>query len=178
MKKFLIVSITLFFTLPIFAGTKLISGDLGVLYGSKEIPVVLNWDNAVYGKNGNLNDFLNKAYRDSKWESKSLDYFLNEANKKIGEYGSRLVEMGDASNYEYFIVINVNSISKGGDIKGTINLISVENHKIISCVEYSSDESDNDDEIAFRDQLGNIGENYGKILEKSLKKAYKESKRK
>lgn len=43
-------------------------------------------------------------------------------------------------------------------------------------VEFSSDESDNDDEITFRDQLENIGENFGKQLEKSFKKARKNEK--
>lgn len=173
MKKFLIVAITLLFTLPIFAGTKLISGDLGVLYGSKEIPVVLNWDNAVFNKNGKLDDFLKKAYRSSSWESQSLEYFIKEVNKKIGKYGSHVVQETNTIDSNYIIVIEVKTITKGGDIKGNIWVRNISNSTEMANVEFSSDESDNDDEIAFRDQLENIGENFGKQLEKSLKKASK-----
>ena len=174
-KLFISLLLTLSF-LPAIAGTKLVSGDLGVLYGTKQVPVMLNWDNAIFGKNGTLDDFLSKAYRSETWESQSLGYFIKEVNKKITEYGTKVLSDNGENAGPYIIEITVNSISKGGDIKGYIYMKDIESNSNVATVEFSSDESDNDDEIAFRDQLENIGGNYGKMLEKALKKAYKQSK--
>ena len=67
----------------------------------------------------------------------------------------------------------MSKITGGGDIEGIIRLISQATKDELATVKFSSDESDDDDKIAFKDQLENIGENFGSILKKQLKKAYK-----
>lgn len=159
--------------IPSFAGTKLVFGTLDMLLGEKNIPVTLNWDKAVYAKFGNIDDFIAKAPRDENWESLSMNYFFQEVNEKTGEFGTRFTskEKGDNANYRVEIVPE--SISKGGDIKGEILVYSTTSKEPVATISFSSDESDDNDKIAFRDQLENIGENFGKLVKKSLKQASK-----
>lgn len=52
---------------PAFAGTKMVFGTIDQLKGEKNIPVILNWKEAVYAKGGDLDDFLLKAERNNDW---------------------------------------------------------------------------------------------------------------
>ena len=173
MRKTVLLILTLILAIPMFAGTKLISGSFLEMRNERNIPVVLDWSDAVYGKSGNLDDFINKATREANWEEASLAYFIKEFNKRTGEYGVSVTSIEEANSTQYTIFIKTNSISKGGDIKGTILLMKDGESMPLGIVEFSSDESDDDDKIAFRDQLENIGENFGKLVQKELKKASK-----
>ena len=174
MKKLFFTILMAVLSFPSFAGTKLVFGSMDMLLGEKNIPVILNWDKAVYAKYGNIEDFIAKAPRDENWEALSMNYFLQEVNDKTLEFGTRFTskEKGDNTNYRVEIVPE--SITKGGDIKGEILVYSANNKEPIATISFSSDESDDNDKIAFKDQLENIGENFGKLLKKSLKQASKE----
>lgn len=173
MKKIILLMLTMILALPMFAGTKLIFGSFLEMRNERNIPVYLDWSEAVYGKSGNLDDFINKAARDANWEEVSLAYFIKEFNKKAGEYGVSVTTPEESTATQYYIVIKTHMISKGGDIKGTILLMKEGQNNPLGIVEFSSDESDDDDKIAFRDQLQNVGENFGKIVQKELKKSFK-----
>lgn len=173
MKKILLVAMLAVLSFPVFAGTKMVFGTIGQLKGEKNIPVILNWKEAVYAKGGELDDFLLKAERNDEWESQSLSYFLREVNEKVGEYGVRLVAPEKGDNAKYRIEIVTQTISKGGDITGEILLLPAEGNDPIASISFSSDESDDNDKIAFRDQLQSIGESFGKLLKKQIKQADK-----
>lgn len=173
MRKIFLLIIMVFIATPIFAGTKLISGSFLEMRKEKNIPVILDWSVAIYGKNGTLDDFINKARRSSNWETASLSYFINEFNKRTGEYGVSITLPENNVECPYTLIIKTSSISKGGDIKGIIFLLKNDSSTPLGIAEFSSDESDDDDEIAFKDQLENIGENFGKLVQKELKKYMK-----
>lgn len=170
MKKLTLFVLTMILAFPIFAGTKLISGSFLEIRNERNIPVVLDWSDAVYGKSGNLDDFINKAKREVNWEEASLSYFIREFNKRTGEYGVSVAPVEEAADCPYVIYIKTSTISKSGDIRGTILLIKEGTSTPLGIVEFSSDERDDDDAIAFKDQLENIGENFGKLVQKELKK--------
>lgn len=173
MKKVLLMAMLAVFSLPVFAGTKMVFGTIDQLKGEKNIPVTLNWKEAVYAKGGDLDDFLLKAERNENWESQSLSYFLREVNDKVGEYGIRVVSADKGDNPKFRIEIVTQTISKGGDITGEILLLPAEGNDPIASISFSSDESDDNDKIAFRDQLESIGESFGKLLKKQIKQASK-----
>ena len=152
------------------AGVRLSSGDFSSLYGMRNIPVYLDWDKAKYSKAGTLDDFLIKATRSEEWEKESLDFFIKEVNNRIGEYGTNIT-FGSADTHLPYIIIRVFSISVDGDIKGEIILAHY--NDVLATALFSSDTSDDDDEIAFKDQMENIGENFGKLLNKVFEKHYK-----
>ncbi len=68
--------------------------------------------------------------------------------------------------------MDIMTISKGGDIEGKIYLIN-KNGQTTCVMTFKSDDSDDDDSIAFRDQFSNIGDNLGKLLKKHLKQLQK-----
>ena len=173
MKKILLVAMLAVLSFPVFAGTKMVFGTIDQLKGEMNIPVILNWKEAVYAKGGDLDDFLLKAERNDEWESQSLSYFLREVNEKVGEYSVRLVAPEKGDNARYRIEIVTQTISKGGDITGEILLLPAEGNDPIASISFSSDESDDNDKIAFRDQLQSIGESFGKLLKKQIKQADK-----
>lgn len=173
MKKLLFMVMLAVLSFPAFAGTKIVFGSIDQLKGEKNIPVILNWKEAVYAKGGNVEDFLLKDDRNEDWESLSLNYFLREVNDKVGEYGVRVVAPNKGDNSKFRIEIVTQTISKGGDITGEILVLPAEGNDPIASISFSSDESDDNDKIAFRDQLQSIGESFGKLLKKQIKQADK-----
>lgn len=173
MKKFIFSLLITVLTMPIFAGTKLVTGSLEELKNAKQIPVVLNWDNAVYAKAGTLTNFLDKAVRNNDWEKGSISYLFQKLNSKTSEYGIRFVEPTAAPDAEYSIEIIVTNISKGGDLKGEILFKKKGEAEPLALMAFISDDADDDDKIAFRDQFKTIGESLSKLFVKQLKQAYK-----
>lgn len=183
MRRFTTFILGLILTIPLFAGTKLVSGNLSELIGARAIPVYVNWDSATYEKNGNLADFLSTAIRDDDWEKASLEYLLTRADAQTVEYGVRLTSPQDTTSYKYKMDVMVQSISKNGTIQGIINVVSVNCPNPIAVIEFKSDDADNNDKIAFRDQFKSLGKSLGKLLteqfsQKSSKKNGKNSNRK
>lgn len=170
MKKVLLCAVlALTMIMPALAGTKMVFGSISQLKGEKNIPVSLNWEEAVYNNNGKLDDFLYKARRDESWESKSLAYFLEEANFRVDKYGTTFVSADKGSDSNFRIEILTHTIAKSGHIKGEILLYSADSKEPVASVSFSSDDKDDDDKIAFRDQLKSIGESFGKLLDKQIK---------
>lgn len=169
MKKLITLIFAIIIAFPIIAGTKLISGDLSKLPGAKAIPVFVNWDNAVYGNSGALADFLSTSIRDDNWEKVSLDYLLTRTNAQTVEYGVRLTSSQDTTSYKYKMEILVQSISKDGTIQGIINIISIDPSETIASIEFKSDDADNNDKIAFRDQFKSLGKSLGKLMTSQFK---------
>lgn len=122
MKKLLFSILIAILAIPAFAGTKLVTGSLADLKGAKSVPFIVNWDGAVYSKAGTLADFLDKAVRNNDWEEGSLSYLFQKVNSRTGEYGVRLVDKDTQNDSKYYFEMVVETISKGGDIKGEIQL--------------------------------------------------------
>lgn len=173
MKKIIFIAMLAILSFPAFSGTKMVFGTIDQLKGEKNIPVTINWKEAVYAKGGDLEDFLLKTERNDNWESQSLAYFLREVNDKVGEYGVRVVSADKGENSKFRIEIVPQTISKGGDITGEILLLPAEGNDPIASISFSSDDSDDNDKIAFRDQLQSIGESFGKLVKKQIKQADK-----
>jgi len=174
MKKLILTFLVAISCLPVFGGTKIISGTLNELKDVHSLPFIVNWDNAVYEKAGNLNDFLDKAVRNTNWEDESLAYLFQKVNSKTGQYGIRFVGGNEAKEAEYRFEMIVTNISKSGHIKGDIRLINVSNNEAVAVLTFSSDDADDNDKIAFRDQFKSIGDSLGKLIEKTLKQMYKQ----
>lgn len=170
MKKVIIFILGLITAFPIFAGTKLVSGNLSELIGAKAIPVYVNWNDAVYESVGNLADFLSTAIRDDDWEKVSLEYLLTRADAQTVEYGVRLTSPQDTTSYKYKMDIIVQTISKNGTIQGVINVTSVDCSNPVAVIEFKSDDADNNDKIAFRDQFKSLGKSLGKLLTEQFNK--------
>jgi hypothetical protein len=173
MKKMFFTAWAVLMMSPIFAGTKLTSGDLSELAQMKKIPVVVNWEQSVYGKGGNVENFLATAPRDPEWEAKSMAPLYQEANEKTAPLGLIFVDSASAPDSKYVLEIIVYTISKGGDIKGEIVTKERGSNTPVSTIAFSSDESDDNDKIAFKDQFESIGESLGKLVSKQLKRVRK-----
>lgn len=172
-KKFILMAISAVLSLSAFAGTKIVFGSLGQLKGERNIPVSLNWQEAVYAKGGTLEDFLDRAERNENWESQSLSYFLREVNDRAGESGVSVVAPEKGDNSKFRIEIMPQTISKSGDIAGEILILPADGNDPVASISFTSDDSDDNDKIAFRDQLRSIGESFGKLLKKQIKLAEK-----
>lgn len=170
MKKIFLSLLLILLAIPAFAGTKLVQGTLYDLKGLKEIPISVSFENAVYGKAGNLSDFLDKATRDSDWETKSLNCLYQKADAQLGEYGVRLIGAEKPVKAPLYLLMKVNTISKGGDIKGEILLMQNGQEAPLAVIEFSSDDSDDDDAITFRDQFRSVGKSLGKLIVKQVLK--------
>lgn len=174
MKKIILSLILSLIGIVSFAGTKLTSGTLEELAGLHRVAFIVEWGNAVYSKAGSLEDFLDKSVRDDDWENESLKYLFQKVNSRTGEYGLRLVgENDDNQNEEYYFEMEVASISKGGKIKGEIRLKNRMTNEAVATFVFSSDDDDDNDKIAFRDQFRTIGDSLGKQLLKVLKQLKK-----
>lgn len=176
MKKIFFAVLIAVLAIPCFAGTKMVSGSVSELMGAKVVPVTINWKDAIYGKAGSLDDFLSTAQRNPDWEKASLEYFLTKMNASIVEYGVRVSDDQNEGDAKYELEIAVNSISKGGDIKGEIIVTKVGSIEPMAIIAFSSDDADNDDKIAFRDQFKSIGSSLGKLFVKEFKSAEKAKK--
>ena len=169
MKKLLFSILIVMMAIPALAGTKLVTGSLSELKGAKSVPFIVNWDGAVYSKAGTLVDFLDKAVRNNDWEEGSLNYLFQKANSRTGEYGVRLVDKYTQTDSEYYFEMVVETISKGGDIKGEIHLKKKGQDEPVAIMTFASDDADDNDKIAFRDQFKTIGESLGKLIVKQIK---------
>ncbi len=168
MKKLILSLLIAIMAIPAFAGTKLVTGSLADLKGGKTVPFIVNWDNAVYSKAGTLVDFLDKAVRNNDWERESLNYLIQKVNSRTGEYGVRLSDKDTNTDSEYYFEMEVATISKGGDITGEILLKKKGQEDPVAILSFKSDDADNNDKIAFRDQFKSIGQSLGKLIVKQL----------
>jgi len=169
MKKLILSFLIAILALPAFAGTKIVTGSLSDLKGARTVPFIVNWNNAVYSKTGTLVDFLDKAIRNNDWEAESLNYLFQKVNSRTGEYGIRIVDKDTQNDTEYYFEMVVETISKGGDIKGEIHLKKKGLDEPVAIMTFTSDDADDNDKIAFRDQFKTIGESLGKLIVRQIK---------
>lgn len=155
------------------AGIKIVDGSVDDVIIAKKIAVAVNWDNAVYGKSGTLDDFLAKAERNDDWAEESMSYMLRKLNAQTGEYGVRFVGTARDAAAEYSVEIVVSHISKGGDLRGDILFRKKGERQPLAVMAFTTDDADDDDRITFRDQFKSIGDSLGKFFAKKLKAAYK-----
>lgn len=157
-------------SIPLFAGTKLVTGSFNEMRGVSRIPVVLDWSQTVYGVSGTLDDFLLLEYRNNDWEEASLKYFIAEFNKQVSEYGTSVALPCDDNESQYTIVIKTFTIKRNGNITGAIYLNKEGDENPVGVAYFVSDDCDDDDAIAFRDQLRDIGKKLGRQVKKEFKK--------
>lgn len=170
MRKLLMISMLMAISLIAGARVRLESGSLGCLAGSKTVGMTFNWDQAVYEKAGNLDDFLHLHHRENNWEEVSFREMVQEFNPETLGYGLRMVYMENATDAPYYFVMVTRRIDDEGDIEGRIALRNTATEEVEAVLSFSSDDADDNDEYVFRDQFESIGESLGKLVAKHLKR--------
>lgn len=160
------------FALSAFGRTRIVEGTLDPIAEYKSIPVLTNWEKAVYEKKGTIDSFLELNYRDPDWDVKSLAHFIQPINKEIGKYGVKLVSGAKKTDCPLYFEIVTKEIDDEGDIKGFIYLKREGVSSSICVIQFSSDEADDDDEVAFADQFESIGESFSGVIKQALKRVY------
>lgn len=118
--------------------------------------------------------FLARFKRDKDWEEKSLMYFCENFNERAE--GIAACTDCEKSNYEY--IIKVLEVYKNGKIKAHIILKDIKADMEIGYFETVSKDGDDDDEIALRDALKDIGESFGETMNKIIKYKAKQMRKK
>lgn len=171
--KLLILTILLSTAIiPASAKVNATLNNMGLLYNVGKVPVTVNWKDAVYKKRGTLRDFLLESRRDRDWERRSNEYFLYEATLEVGDLGVEFVEADPGTTPTgYSLEIEVKRISGDGNISGDIILYKNTDYGKFkkAAITFSSDDSDDDDPIAFKDQMKDVGEQFGELLRKQIR---------
>lgn len=174
MKRYIFLVLLFVATLTCYADVDLESGNLAAICHKGRIAVTSDWSKAVYRRSGTLEDFLHLRSRSKKWEEVSLRAFCREAGEFTAPYGVRFVVASEAENPKVSCKFIVLKISKGGDIEGIMELRDTESGDLLATLEFSSDEADDDEYTAFEEQFETIGESFGKVCRKVLKKKCEE----
>lgn len=153
------------------------SGDVSSFFGAKQIPVYLDYSKAVFAGYGDISDFMLMAERDNDWESKNIKEFNSHSNQEVAiqGFGFRFVSPEKTYNPIYTLTIEIREIERNGHIHGNIYLIDAATNQPVMKFTYKSDDADVDDDDMFKDQLESIGESFGKLLKKQIKKAIKDN---
>ena len=151
--------------------------------GVSRIPVVLDWSQAVdevtpdcflFSEyiNNDLNEASLKYFVDLllEYRNNSLKYFVAEFNEQVSEYGTSIALPCDDNESQYTIVIKTFTIKRNGNITGAIYLNKEGDENPVGVAYFVSDDCDDDDAIAFRDQLRDIGKKLGRQVKKEFKK--------
>lgn len=155
------------------ADCRLISGNPAILLNSKyNVPVFLNWDNAVYNRSGSLQDFLWEEPRSPKWEELSLRAFLFNVNSKTSEYGVRFSSPVSVVECDFAITMFVHKIDRDGDIEGVIVIHDASGQNEYAAIRFKSDDADDDDYSGFTDQMESIGSSFGDLCKRSFRYLY------
>lgn len=151
------------------------SGDFNSFFGAKQIPVYLNYSKAVFAGSGDMSDFMLMAERDNDWETENIKEFNSSSNEEVAVqgWGFRFVSPDKALNPTYNLTIEIQQIERNGHIHGNIYLTDAASNQPIMRFTYKSDDADAYDDDMFKDQLESIGESFGKLLKKQMKKALK-----
>lgn len=170
MKKILMIAVMFFMSISTFASIKLTSGDVkSVVSDCKEINVSLDLSNTKYKKTLPFGDFLSKATRANNWEEESLRCFIQEMNKKTFRHGFESHLESENVSAKYVLVIAPTNVTKKGEVEGEALLKEVSTGQIVAKFNVVSGDGDDDDDIALRDALRDLGETFGKFFCKYLK---------
>ena len=170
MKKVILSLIALLFSFTAMA-VKVTQGSLECLKGQKSITVSLDLTNTTYMKKYSVDEFLGKYPRSNNWKEGSIRQFIKEFNENTDKIGLHVVNEGE-TEYEFQIVPgNINS--NGEFVKVVVNVVKKSSREVMVSMTLDTNDGDKDDEIAFRDTLGNLGERLGKYFNVKLKKINK-----
>jgi hypothetical protein len=167
MKKVFLSLITLLYSFTAMALT-LNFGSLECLKGQKNIVVSLDLTNTTYMSNYTVEEFLNKAPRSKNWKEGSIRQFVTEFNEKTNKIGLKVVDEGET---EYELQIVPGNINSAGEfVKVEVNVIKKSTNELMASMTLDTDDGDKNDEIAFRDTMGELGERLGSFFNLKLKK--------
>lgn len=170
MKKVILSLIALLFSFTAMA-VKVTQGSLECLKEQKSITVSLDLTNTTYMKKYSVDEFLGKYPRSNNWKEGSIRQFIKEFNENTDKIGLHVVNEGE-TEYEFQIVPgNINS--NGEFVKVVVNVVKKSSREVMASMTLDTNDGDKDDEIAFRDTLGNLGERLGKYFNVKLKKINK-----
>ena len=143
-------------------------GNLECLKGQKVISISLDLSKTIYNAQYTVEDFLNKAPRSKEWKEGSIHQFVSEFNEKTQKTGILAIENSD-TEYEMQIVPG-ELTTRGAFKKVVVNVINKKSGELMCCMSLDTDDGDNNDEIAFRDTMGEMGEQLGKYFAMKIKK--------
>lgn len=149
---------------------KLYSYQWDSLVGQKTMSVQLSLDSIKYKKTRPFKEFLYKAKRANDWEAQSLDYFISEFNESTLKVDLELIAANDKYKTKYMLVLVPYNVTIGGEISGNAVVVDTETNETLFSFTFASSDGDDDDEIALRDALRDLGEDFGKLFYKYLKK--------
>lgn len=153
-----------------FATVKVNFADWSKLVGQKKIAVVLNLDSLKYKKTRPFNEFLYKEKRVKDWQAESLAYFVSNFNERMAALGVETYDGTEKNEFNYIIRIVPLNVSSGGKLSGYAGLYDSNTNEMIVSFSFDTNDGDDDDEITFRDPLRELGEDFGKLFVKGLKK--------
>ena len=168
MKKVILSLIALLFSLTTMALT-FTYGSLRCLKGQKSITVSLDLSKTTFKnrKKYTVDDFLSRAYRSKNWKEGSIQQFIKEFNEKTFKVGLRAVDEGKTEFEIQIIPGNIDS--NGRFLNVVVNVVKKATGERMASMVLDSDDGDDDDDIAFRDTMGDLGEQLGKFFTSKLK---------
>lgn len=167
MKKAILSMIVMLFSISAMAVTSFY-GNLECLKGQTVISVSLDLSKTIYNAQYTVEDFLNKAPRSKEWKEGSIHQFVSEFNEKTQKTGILAIENSD-TEYEMQIVPG-ELTTRGAFKKVVVNVINKKSGELMCCMSLDTDDGDKDDVIAFRDTMGEMGEQLGKYFAMKIKK--------
>lgn len=155
----------------IMAGVRFVSGSLAALIEERAISIKIDYKDAVFGGRMELKDFLSLAPRAYDWEAQSMEYFLQSYNEAA--LGRNIPALRPKEELRYCLLLKVEAISKDGGISGHAYLMDTQTEEQLAVMLFISEDEDDDDEIAMRDQLESIGAPMARLLNKEIKRCKK-----
>lgn len=170
MKKIIVIIFLSLICLAGHATVKVYSYSWESLVGQQTMSVQLSLDKIKYKKIRPFKEFLYKARRANDWEAQSLDYFISEFNESTLKVDLELVAANDKNKTKYMLVLVPYNVTGGGQISGNAFVTDTETNETLFSFTFASSDGDDDDEITLRDALKDLGEDFGKLFYKFLKK--------
>lgn len=170
MKKFVLIIFLSLFSMTGYAAVKLLSSRWRCLEGQKYLSVVLSLDKIKYKNCRPFKEFLYKAERAKGWEDKSLVYFIREFNVHTVRKNLELVPAGSENDSKYTLVLVPENVTGGGRLIGNAVIVDNGTNETLFTFAFESWDGDDNDEIALRDALKDLGNDFGKLFYKYLKK--------
>lgn len=147
---------------------KLTEGSFDCLKGQKEISVELNLTQTTFKKKYGVEEFLKKHHRAENWKEGSVLQFVKEFNE--GSYKVSLSATAKAGS-AYTIELAPGVVTGGGEFKEVkVSVKESATGAVKAVVMLDSDDGDSNDEIAFKDTMGDLGEQLGKFFASKIKK--------
>lgn len=147
------------------ADLRLVSGSMECLRNEKYLTAELDCSETVWGKDKTFDAYLAKAKRMNGWEKKSMDYFCEWFNDEIAS----LTASSETKDVNYKVVVKVKNVDNGGKILADVLLVNASTKEIMAIFYFKGSDGDSKDYITFRDPMKEVGESFGKALNRYLK---------